>query len=322
MGPRILPPLDASAFAFVMATGIVSVAARLQGLPTFSDVALAVAVLGWCVLAAVLCVQTLRSEHRRPRFESFAFVAATAVLGARFSYAGRNFVALALWTLAIGAWLVLVVRRPELTRADGGWFLVVVGTEALAVLASLIAPRLGAELLPAALTWWALGLALYPLVGGAIAMGLRSRPRFGPDLWITMGALAIATLAGTELLDAARAFNALGAFRLVLRDVDIATWALASTWILPLVVAEARNTAGWRYCSSRWSFVFPLGMYAVATQMLGRAAHLGPLSDLAHVFFAIAVLAWALGLAGLGRRAIAEARLSRTRPGDIYRTTI
>jgi tellurite resistance protein TehA-like permease len=306
------PRLDASAFAFVMATGIVSVAARLQGLATFSEVAFTVAVLGWSVLAAVLCVQRLRSEPRRPRLESFAFVAATAVLGARFSYAGSNVVALALWALAIAAWFVLLVRRPELTPANGSWFLVVVGTEALAVLGSLIARRLDGDLLPAALTWWALGLALYPFVAAAIAVGLRSRPRFGPDLWITMGALAIATLAGTELLDAARALHALGAFRLVLRDVAIATWVFASTWILPLAVAEARNPAGWRYCSGRWSFVFPLGMYAVATQMLGKAAHLGPLSELAHAFFAIAVLAWALALGGLGRRAILEARLSRS----------
>jgi tellurite resistance protein TehA-like permease len=291
-----------------MATGIVSVAARLQGLTTFSDVALAVAVIGWSVLAAVLGVQALRMEPLRPRLESFAFVAATGVLGTRFSYAGRSILALAFWALAIAAWLVLVVRRPELTPANGGWFLVVVGTEALAVLGSLIAPRLGEEVLPAALTWWALGLALYPLVAAAIAVGLRNRPCFRPDLWIAMGALAIATLAGTELLDAARALHTLGAFRLVLRDVDIATWVLASTWILPLVVAEARNRSGWCYRSSRWSFVFPLGMYAVATQTLGRAAHLGPLSDLAHAFFVIAVLAWALALAGVGRRAIAEAR--------------
>jgi tellurite resistance protein TehA-like permease len=90
----------------------------------------------------------------------------------------------------------------------------------------------------------------------------------------------------------------------VLRDVDIATWALASAWIPPLLAAEVRNPAGWQYRSSRWSFVFPLGMYAVATQTLGRAADLGPLPDLARVFFAGALLAWALTLGGLARAAL------------------
>jgi tellurite resistance protein TehA-like permease len=150
----------------------------------------------------------------------------------------------------------------------------------------------------------ALGLALYPLVAAAIAVELRSRPRFGPDLWVTMGALAIATLAGTELLAAARAVDSLGAFRPVLRDLDIATWATASAWIPPLLVAEARNRAGWHYRSSRWSFVFPLGMYSVATQALGRVAHLGPLADVARVFFVGALLAWALVLCGLARAAL------------------
>ena len=314
--------LDASAFAFVMATGIVSVAAQLQGLEALSDLLLAVTVLGWLALAAVLCVGVLRGECRRSRLESFAVVAATAVLGARFSFAGHDLVALALWTLAVAAWLGVLARRPQLTRADGGWFLVVVGTESLAALASLVAQRLGAGLLPAALAWWALGLALYPLVAAAIAVELRRRPRFGPDLWVTMGALAIATLAGTELLEAARAGHVLGDLRRILRDVDIATWATASAWIPPLLAAEARNPAAWRYRSSRWSFVFPLGMYAVATQTLGRAADLGPLADLARAFFAVALLAWALTLTGLARLAIVGARLSRAPGGKNDRTTM
>jgi tellurite resistance protein TehA-like permease len=296
-----------------MATGIVSVAAWLQGLPVLSNVLLAIAVLGWFAVAAVACGRALRTASGRPRLGSFAFVAATGVLGAHFSVAGHNLVALTLWALASAAWVVLLARRPQLTRPDGSWFLVVVGTESLAALASLLAPYLGAELLPVALAWWALGLALYPPVAAVIAVRLRSRPRFGPNLWITMGALAIATLAGTELLEAARSLQTLAALRAGLRDVDIATWAMASAWIPPLLAAEARNPAGWHYSSSRWSFVFPLGMYGVATQMLGRAAKLGPLADLAHAFFAAALLAWALTLVGLTRLAIAEAHLSEKR---------
>jgi hypothetical protein len=45
-------------------------------------------------------------------------------------------------------------------------------------------------------------------------------------------------------------------------------------------------------------------MYAVATQTLGRVAHLGPLDDLARVFFAGALLAWAVVLVGLARVAL------------------
>jgi hypothetical protein len=47
-------------------------------------------------------------------------------------------------------------------------------------------------------------------------------------------------------------------------------------------------------------------MYAVATQTLGRVAHLGPLADLAHVAFAGALLAWVLTFGGLARVALSR----------------
>src|SRR5919201_2121320 len=167
-----------------------------------------------------------------------------------------------------------------MARPDGGWFLVVVGTESLAVSAALLAPRWSGDLLPAAIGWWALGLCLYPFVAAAIAGSLRRRPRFGPDLWITMGGLAIATLAGSELLLAARTLGSLGPLQPWLRAIDIATWAVASAWIVPLVVAELRHPCEWRYRSSRWSFVFPLGMYAVSTQTFAHVVGLAPLGDI------------------------------------------
>jgi len=225
------------------------------------------------------------------------------VLGARCALAGRGLAALVLWSVAIAAWLVLLARRPWALRADGGWFLVVVATESLAVLAALLVPSWGTQLLPVAIGWWALGLCVYPLVAAAIAASLLRRPRFAPDLWITMGALAIATLAGTEVLLAGRATHALGPLRSWLRDADIATWAFASAWIVPLIGAELRNRSAWRYRASRWSFVFPLGMYAVATQTLGRAAGLTLLTSVGRAFFVIAAFTWALVLGGLLRAA-------------------
>jgi tellurite resistance protein TehA-like permease len=232
----------------------------------------------------------------QPRFESFAFVAATAVLGTRLALSGQTVIALALWVLAAAAWLALLARRPGGGRPDGGWFLVVVGTESLAVLASFLAPRWGPQLLDAALASWLLGLSLYPAVGAAIGAELRRHARFGPDLWIAMGALAIATVAGTELLLAARTLHAFAPLRGWLRASDLAIWALASAWILPLAAADLRHRDDWWNPFGRWSFVFPLGMYAVASQLLARAAPLGPLAIVGRVFFVLALIAWALVL--------------------------
>jgi tellurite resistance protein TehA-like permease len=291
-----------------MATGIVSIAASVQGLPIFSDALLALACAGWIVLAAATSWRMLASQRRRPRLQSFALVAATAVVGARFALAGERELALALWCLALLLWLGLLVRRPTIAEPVGGSLLTVVAIESLALLAALLAPHWTTALLFVAVVAWALGLVLYPLLTGAISLALYRRTRFAPDLWIVMGALAVATLAGTELLLGTRALPTLHQLRRVLPDIDLVTWSLASALIVPLLAAELRERGGWRYEASRWSFVFPLGMYAVARQALGDADKLPPLSGIGRAFFAIAAVAWALALLGLARHGLAPIR--------------
>jgi tellurite resistance protein TehA-like permease len=158
----------------------------------------------------------------------------------------------------------------------------------------VLAARWGAPFLGAALAWWLAGLCLYPLVVATIAAELRIRPRFAPALWITMGALAIATLAGSELLLAARTLAVLAPEHALLRDTNLVLWALASACIAPLAVADARSRAGWKDPWSRWSFVFPLGMYAVASQVVARAAGVEQLARLGRICFFVALAAWAV----------------------------
>jgi tellurite resistance protein TehA-like permease len=278
-----------------------------------------VACFGW--VAQALALPPRAFEWARPRVESFAFVAATAVLGARLALMGQDTAALALWLLAVAAWIGILLRLPQRARPGGSRFLLVVGVESLAVLAAVLAARWGEPLLGAALACWLAGLCLYPLVATAIAAELRLRPRFAPALWITMGALAIAAVAGGELLLAARTLAALAPEHALLRDSDLVLWALASACIAPLAVADARSRAGWRDPWGRWSFVFPLGMYAVAGQVVGRAAGLEPLAHLGRICFFVALAAWAVtavypavGIAGVTSRARGGARGRRGSP--------
>jgi tellurite resistance protein TehA-like permease len=302
--------LDAGAFAFVMATGIVSVAASAEGLAIVSDALLVFAISAWIGLASVVFPRAVRTP-RRPRLQSFALVASTAVIGARFALTGDDTPALALWSLALLCYGVLVLSRPSTGDPSGGSLLIVVATESLAVLAALLAPHSTAALLVAALLAWTLGLCLYPLLTAAIVLALYRRPRFAPELWIVMGALAVATLAGAELLLATRTLRALPELRSVLLNVDLTTWSLASSLIVPLLLAEVRSRGSWRYDASRWSFVFPLGMYAVATKTLAQADALPPLNRLGTVFSALALAAWLVVLAGLARRAVPRLRRAR-----------
>jgi hypothetical protein len=120
--------LDPGAFAFVMATGVVSVAASLDSLPLVSDALLAIACLGWCDRAGP---GLARSRRTRPRLTML----------------GWPWAALALGALAAAAWLVLLGRSRSRGRPDGSWFLLVVGTQSLAVLAAGLAPRWNGDLL-------------------------------------------------------------------------------------------------------------------------------------------------------------------------------
>lgn len=272
--------LDAGAFAFVMATGIVSVAAALESLSLLSDALFALACAAWIVFVAV----AIRAPAPgRPRIEAFAAVAATAVLGARLVLFRDDELALCLWFLAVLVWAALVARRPTWGEARGSSLLLVVGTESLAVLGALLAPRFGVVLRDAALVAWVLGLALYLPVVSLVAY---RRGRFAPDIWIAMGALAIATLAGSELVLASRALHAL-------RVVDEITWVVATLLIVPLAVCELR-LRDWRYEAARWAFVFPLGMYVVASRTLARAGGGGWPDALSRVFLPIAIAAWVL----------------------------
>jgi tellurite resistance protein TehA-like permease len=278
---RALTGVDAGAFAVVMATGILGVGARLEGIAPLADVLLACACLVWLVLAAGLHARSVRS---------FAVVAGTAVVGTDLLLAGQGEVALALWSLAVALWLAVALTIRE-EAADS--LLSVVATQSLSVLAAALDRHHVAALREAAIAFWALGLALYPLVAGRIVQRSARDRHFSPTHWIVMGALAITTLAGAELFLDRGALDS---------GVALGTWTAASLAIPFLVVAELR-VRRWSYEVARWSFVFPLGMYGVASRVLGSADGHAALRDVGTAFFWIALAAWALSAGGLVRRA-------------------
>ena len=280
-----MPP---GAFAFVMATGIVSVGAAQEGRLALSWTLFALGAGAYAVLAALAAARG--TELRR--VETLTFVAGTGVLGARLALAGDRRAAFALWAVAVLAWLLLLpgvageLARRAVARRSGSALLAVVAPESLAVVAALLARRFDLEPLRlVADALWAAGLAAYALLIPGVSRRLRAGG-FDPDDWIAMGALAIATLAAAELPQP---------------DAALGLWAAATAWLPILALLELRRGAR-RYELRRWATVFPLGMYAVATYEAGAVERLTPLADVADVAFWVAVAAWALAAAGLARR--------------------
>ena len=303
---RIVEAIPPASGAVVMGTGIVSIGLSLDGRETLSRVLLVADALTWVALGLLLAALVLfdRARVRRDARSPAALtgVAGTAVLGTRLTLLGWSWAGIALLVVALCFWLLLLgpVLANWVTPTVGVSLVLTVSTESLAVLAVAIAGRDGARwLLDAALGPFLLGLALYAFV---IA-------RFDPrqltvgrgDHWITGGALAISTLAAGDLTVAARALHALGDVRGALEALSLVLWALTIAWLPVLVAAEL-----WRprlgYDVRRWSTVFPVGMYAVCSFVVGKLTEIGGIEDFARVWLWAALAVWLVVFAGMVAR--------------------
>lgn len=316
-----LRDLHPGSFAFVMATGILSTAAAAFGLPLVSDALLLVALLGYALLVAlflgrgVLFTSEAWADTARPEraFGFFTFVAGSNVLAVRLAAAGWASAAAGLAVTGAIAWVllaygllarvVLAPRKPDPEHAiNGTWLIWVVGTQSVSIAASTLGTHLGLEPRLAALaavSLWAFGALLYLLLMGIVlarlVLGAVDAVQAAPPYWISMGATAITVLAGAELLRLPADLPSLAASRTTIDGLTLFLWAFG-TWWFPFLLL----LTGWRYRTltapayeqTLWSMVFPLGMYAVATDAYGRAAHLPLLPALARGEVWLALAAW------------------------------
>jgi tellurite resistance protein TehA-like permease len=127
------------------------------------------------------------------------------------------------------------------------------------------------------------------------------------DHWITGGALAISTLAAGRIALGAKALAILGDGGGTLKGLSVGLWALTILWLPVLLLAEARHPR-LQYDVRRWSTVFPLGMYAACSFVVGLVAHAGAITSFARVWVWFALAVWAVVLLALIRRAIEVVR--------------
>jgi tellurite resistance protein TehA-like permease len=317
-------------FALVMATGIVSLAAWFEGLRTIAWTLFALNnvfyVLLWVLTFARLAMwpaafaADLTSHASGPGF--LTIVAGTCVLGTQYEVlAVSPAVALGLWWLGAVLWVVLIYTfftsvtirptKPPLEEGlNGAWLLVVVSTQSVSVLGTLLAPRFGTHsqaVLFAMLSLFLLGCMFYLLVIALIFyrftfLTLKARD-LSPPYWINMGAVAITTLAGVRLLFRASDWSLLAELRPFLVGFTLFFWATATWWIpLLLILGEWRHVAmrfPITYHPAYWAIVFPLGMYTVATFLLAQVLDLPFLLAVPGVSVYVALAAWVVVCAGM-----------------------
>lgn len=336
-GPQIpgrLAGMSPAYFGLVMSTGIVSIAAYLLGYRTIAFGLFYLDIAQYAALAALYCVKAWRYPRRffgdmlyhRTGAAYFTIVAGTGILASQFLILLENTrIGAILWALALCCWIVLtytfftaiIVQRekPSIDKGiDGSWLLSVVAAQAMAVCSALLAERIGPawqiELDLLALTFWLWGIMLYIWLMSLIFyryLFFHISPRdLAPPYWIDMGAMAISTLAGAQLVSNADHGAWLTMLAPFLKGLALFCWATGTWWIPMLLLLGI-----WRYGYERfplgydpldWSAVFPLGMYAACTWQMDRALDLDLLSSLSRIFLWVALAAWIATYFGMVHR--------------------
>lgn len=315
-------------FALVMATGIVSIACHLLKMDLLAFPLLYLNVLFYIVLWSFTLVRIFRYPSRllsdltdhRLAAGFLTLVAGTNVLGSQIVILVSNqAIALGLWILGLVLWIFLIYtfftvmtvkeEKPPLEAGiNGAWLMIVVSTQSIAVLGMFLVSSFGAwreMFVYAMLGFYLLGCMFYILIISLILyrfMFFKIGPdEMTPPYWINMGAVAITTLAGANILLRGNVpfLEGLVPF---LKGFTLFFWA-SGTWWIPLLFL----LGAWRHIYMRypltyhplyWGLVFPLGMYTVCTIQLAKVMNLEFLLLIPKFFVFLALIAWLVTMTG------------------------
>ncbi len=314
-----------------MATGIISTALNLTGWTILSTVFLVIALAGLTILTGLSVTRIARSrqdvvaDFTDPgrAFGFFTVIAGLDVVAVRLAAGGYPWGAAVLSAISVPVWLALTYSiptgfflrsddAPERVRVDGSWLLWVVGTQALAIVTSLVTTVCPSDFLAGvAVGLWGIGGILYLVLTALIVhqlLTVRSDPAsFSQTYWILMGATAISVLAAAHLIELPHTLPIVKATAATVVGAGYLLWAVGTWWIPFLVIfglwRHLTHRVPLRYTTALWSTVFPLGMYSTASITFGTILKATFMVDAGRIGTVIAVLAW-LAVVVLACRAV------------------
>lgn len=317
-------------FAMVMTTGILSVGGYLLGFPVFARVLLYINIFAYIILWILTLLRIFK--HRRrfvydltghekgPSF--FTLVAGTCVFGSQIlTVTGNTRIPFILWCVGVVLWVIVMYtfftsvsirrRKPALeTGINGAWLIAAVGTHSVSVLGTLLSPSItsGKEIvLFFTLCMYFLGCMLYlniiTLIFYRFTFLKLDFEEMTPPYWVNMGAVAITTLAGANLILHNDQMPLLLEITPFLKGFTTFFW-MTGTWWIPLLFI----LMFWRhfihhypikYDPQFWAMAFPLAMYTTSTYQLSNALALPFVAYIAYGMVFVAIIVYILVLLGL-----------------------
>ncbi|GAA6170416.1 tellurite resistance/C4-dicarboxylate transporter family protein [Colwellia sp. KU-HH00111] len=308
-------------FAMTMATGIISVGLFLHGNILLSNSFMVVTLSTWLIWFFLYTWRLIKYPKTvwdnlidpKTTFVFFTFVAATNLCGVLLHQRGYPSFAMLCWFVAFSYWAILMYlsftalcfahKEREVNIMHGGWLILIVGTQSLVLLGTKVAENFGeyaAYMMVEIHMLWALGIIFYAVLVTLFCYRIFFKTMTvedcSPFMWVIMGAAAISANAGTRLLLTDPVIPMLAELHAVVQLMSIMLWTWA-TWWIPLLVIMGVWIHGYKkipltYNPMQWSIVFPLGMYAVATNNLALSSQFTPLLFLANSMLWVACAAW------------------------------
>ncbi len=319
---KTIKGLHPAYFALVMSTGIISVASKLLGFTSIAYALFYINIIAYAILLPLLILRVfinwdcLYKDLSNPKlsFVFFTIVAGTNVLGAQFvSVVNQPEIAKIFWYFGLFTWVAITLstvsilfisNTEEINKImHGGWLIATVGTQSVAVLGGILAPKFGCDtfVLFTSYVFWLIGGFLYIVLITLLFYRLVffKLPPEGlvPPYWINMGAVAITTLAGSVIClsipKVGGAFTDLMGFT---KGFTLFFWSFGTWWIPLLIILGI-----WKYMTQKtqftysplyWGMVFPLGMYTACTFKLSQAIGIPFIANISDYFIYLAYIGW------------------------------
>lgn len=317
-------------FALIMSTGIISNSAKNAGLNQISKILFFINIALFAVLLAMLLIRLishfpelmndLGTYEKNPGF--LTLVAALGVFGVGVVIIVQGYsTAMILLMIAVLIWLILMIsffimivfstEKPPIEKGLSGlWLLLVVSTQAIALLASELSSIYTDhtnDLLHLSLMFFFLGCALYliliPLILYRLAFFILLPAETNHSYWIDTGGAAISVVSGLSILDKLTAAGSLNDLLPVIKGISILFWVIGTWWIPIALKIEI-----WRYFFKKvqvkyhpvqWSMIFVVGNYSMATTKMGISIAMPGLIITGRVFLFLSFLLWISVFSGM-----------------------